>query len=133
MYEIYCRLRDEAGYKDADVARETGITKSTFSDWKNGRSCPKDEKLRKIAKLFGVSADYLKTGEEPQAVYYLDSETARAAQEMYQDPDMRSLFDMKRKMPADRFAAHIKFMKELYEKETRTKEGVKWQKTLIYR
>ena len=107
MYEIYCRLRDEAGYKDADVARETGITKSTFSDWKNGRSCPKDEKLRKIAKLFGVSADYLKTGEEPPTVYYLDSETARAAQEMYQDPDMRSLFDMKRKMPADRFAAHM--------------------------
>ncbi|MDE6907016.1 MAG: helix-turn-helix transcriptional regulator [Lachnospiraceae bacterium] len=123
MYEIYCRLRDEAGYKDADVARETGITKSTFSDWKNGRSCPKDEKLRKIAKLFGVSADYLKTGEEPPTVYYLDSETARAAQEMYQDPDMRSLFDMKRKMPADRFAAHIKFMKELYEKENPDEGG----------
>ncbi len=42
---------------------------------------------------------------------------------MYQDPDMRSLFDMKRKMPADRFAAHIKFMKELYEKENPDEGG----------
>ena len=41
MYEIYCKLRDEKGCKDADVAKATGITKSTFSDWKNGRSKPK--------------------------------------------------------------------------------------------
>ena len=51
MYEIYCELRDARGMKDADVARETGITKSTFSDWKNGRSNPKDTKLQKIADL----------------------------------------------------------------------------------
>ena len=64
MYEIYCKLRDDRGMKDADVARETGITKSTFSDWKNGRSKPKDAKLKKIADLFGVSVEYLRTGEE---------------------------------------------------------------------
>lgn len=38
MYEIYCKLRDERGLKDADVVKATGITKSTFSDWKSGRS-----------------------------------------------------------------------------------------------
>lgn len=47
MYEIYCKLRDAKGMKDADVARETGITKSTFSDWKNGRSNPKECKTTK--------------------------------------------------------------------------------------
>ncbi|WP_373263212.1 helix-turn-helix domain-containing protein [Hungatella hathewayi] len=64
MYEIYCKLRDSRGVKDADVVRETGITKSTFSDWKNGRSKPKNDKLQKIADYFGVSVDYLMTGEE---------------------------------------------------------------------
>ena len=63
MYEIYCKLRDAKGLKDADVAKATGITKSTFSDWKNGRSKPKDEKLQKIADLFGVTTEYLRTGE----------------------------------------------------------------------
>lgn len=118
MYEIYCELRDNKGIKDADVVRETGITKSTFSDWKNGRSNPKQDKLQKIADYFGVSLAYLTFGKEDTGQgYYLNEDTAKAAQEMYEDTDMRSLFDMKRNMPADRFAAHVKFMKDLYEKE----------------
>lgn len=64
MYEIYCKLRDAIGVKDADVAKATGVTKSTFSDWKSGRSNPKDEKLKKIAEYFGVTTDYLRTGNE---------------------------------------------------------------------
>lgn len=62
MYEIYCKLRDDRGLKDADVVRETKITKSTFSDWKSGRSKPKNDKLQKIADFFDVSLDYLLTG-----------------------------------------------------------------------
>lgn len=116
MYEIYCKLRDAKGCKDADVVKATGITKSTFSDWKNGRSNPKDEKLKKIAAFFGVSIDYLRTGKETQG-YYFDEETAKMAQEMYEDADMRSLFDMKRKMSPERFSAHVKFMEELYQQE----------------
>lgn len=65
MYEIYCKLRDAMGVKDADVVKATGITKSTFSDWKSGRSKPKDEKIQKIADYFGVTAEYLRTGKEP--------------------------------------------------------------------
>ncbi len=41
------------------VSKETGIAASTFSDWKNGRSSPKAEKLMKIAAFFGVSLDEL--------------------------------------------------------------------------
>lgn len=78
MYEIYCELRDARGMKDADVARETGITKSTFSDWKNGRSNPKDAKLQKIADLFGVSVEFIRTGKEKEGgeKYYLNEKTA---------------------------------------------------------
>ena len=116
MYAVYCKLRDFRGVKDADVVRATGITKSTFSDWKSGRSEPKKEKLQKIADFFDVSLDYLMTGEE-QNGYYLNEETAKLAQEMFEDEDMRSLFDMKRNMPPERFKAHMEFMKNLYEQE----------------
>lgn len=64
MYEIYCKLRDEKGLKDADVSKATGIPQSTFSEWKKGRSKPKGEKLQKIADFFEVSVDYLQTGKE---------------------------------------------------------------------
>ncbi len=52
MYETYRKLRNSLGYKDSDVAKGTGITKSTFSDWKTGRSIPKMDKLKKNCKLF---------------------------------------------------------------------------------
>lgn len=95
MYEIYCKLRDEKGVKDADVAKATGITKSTFSDWKNGRSKPKDEKLLKIAEYFEVTLDYLRTGEEPSQPdgYYLNGETAEMAQRLFENKNLRVLFD----------------------------------------
>lgn len=64
MYEIYCKLRDSRGLKDSDVVKATGITKSTFSDWKSGRSNPKNDKLQKIANYFDVSIDYLMAGED---------------------------------------------------------------------
>lgn len=59
MYKEYVKLRDERGVTDYRVAKETGITKSTFTDWKNGRSEPKIDKLTKIARFFEVSVERL--------------------------------------------------------------------------
>ena len=53
MYEKYVVLRDEKGVTDYGVAMATGVTKSTFTDWKSGRSNPKIDKLKKIADFFG--------------------------------------------------------------------------------
>ena len=64
MYEIYQRLLDENGLKNADVARATGISNMTLSDWKRGKSVPKSDKMRKIAEYLNVSADYLMTGKD---------------------------------------------------------------------
>lgn len=46
------------------VAKETGISATTFTDWKNGRSTPKIDKLKKIADLFGVSLEYMMGAKE---------------------------------------------------------------------
>jgi len=59
MFERYLELLNEKGLKNVDVSRETGIPASTFSDWKKGKSSPKQEKLQKIADFFGVQLDYL--------------------------------------------------------------------------
>lgn len=98
MYDRYCRLRDEKGVKDATVARETGIPRSTFTDWKNGRSQPKNDKLQKIADYFGVTVDYFASDrtDGQSKPYYLDKETAEMAQELFDNPDLRILFDAAR-------------------------------------
>lgn len=58
MYEKYVELRDKKGVTDYRVAMDTGIPKSTFTDWKNGRSKPKTEKLKILADYFEVSVEY---------------------------------------------------------------------------
>lgn len=68
MYEIFAKLLEERGVTAYKVSKATGIAGSTFSDWKNGRSTPKQDKLQKIADFFGVSVDFLITGKEETAV-----------------------------------------------------------------
>lgn len=58
MYENYVALRDKRGITDYRVSLDTGITKSTFADWKSGRSNPKIDKLKILADYFGVSIEY---------------------------------------------------------------------------
>ena len=58
MYEKYVEIRDSRKLTDYRVSEDTGITKSTFSDWKSGRSKPKMEKLKILADYFGVSIEY---------------------------------------------------------------------------
>lgn len=64
MYNTFLELLKENNKKAIDVSRATGIPSSTFSDWKKGKSSPKQEKLKKIADYFGVTLEYLMTGEE---------------------------------------------------------------------
>ncbi|GLB30963.1 transcriptional regulator [Lacrimispora amygdalina] len=64
MYEIFVKLLDERGVTAYKVSKATGIAGSTFTDWKTGRSTPKQDKLQKIADYFGVSIEYLMTGVE---------------------------------------------------------------------
>lgn len=58
MYAKYAELRDKKGVTDYRVSEDTKITKSTFSDWKSGRSNPKIDKLKILADYFGVSIEY---------------------------------------------------------------------------
>ena len=58
MYENYVALRDKRGITDYRVSLDTGITKSTFADWKSGRSNPKIDKLKSLAEYFNVSIEY---------------------------------------------------------------------------
>lgn len=57
MYTKYVELRDSHGFSDYKVSQITGIPKSTFSDWKSGRSKPKIDKLVLLSDLFHVPVD----------------------------------------------------------------------------
>lgn len=95
MYEVFEKLLAQKKVKVAEVVAATGIAQSTFSDWKSGRSKPKQPKMQKIADYFGVTVDYLMTG-ETQDGYYINPETAKKAQELFENKELSVLFDAAR-------------------------------------
>ncbi len=92
MYSKFEKLCESKGVTPYKVSKETGVSTSSLSDWKSGRSQPKAEKLQKIADYFGVSVGYF-YGNEDNGNYYLGRETAEIAQEIFENRDLRLLFD----------------------------------------
>lgn len=67
MYKKFQSLLDKTNKTPYQVSKDTGVSQSTLSDWKNGRSKPKFDKLMILAKYFGVPVEYFadeKEGEE---------------------------------------------------------------------
>ena len=58
MYEKFAALLKQREITAYRVSKDTGIPANTFTDWKNGRSKPKFDKLLILAKYFGVPVEY---------------------------------------------------------------------------
>lgn len=83
---------------------------------KLGNSTPNTAKIKKIADYFNVSIEYLITGKEPKEEssdqgYYIDEETAKTAQEIYNNDKI--LFDVYKTADKDRLIAYAKKLSEL--------------------
>ena len=102
MYSIYADLRDKRGLTDYAVAKSTGVGRSTLSEWGKGKHSPNVDNLKKIAEFFGVSVDYLTTGQTTEkesaegSKYYFDDNTAAVAQDIFDNPELKALFDAAR-------------------------------------
>lgn len=73
--EIYVRfekLKEEKDVTSYAVAKATGITTTTLTNWGKGKYTPKQDKLQLIADYFGVTLDYLVNGEEKEKADYSD-------------------------------------------------------------
>lgn len=55
MYDVFERLINERNITAYKVSKATGISTATLSQWKNGTSTPKQDKLKKIADYLGVN------------------------------------------------------------------------------
>ena len=58
MYKKFAELLEKNNMTAYQVSKQTGISTSTLSEWKNGNYTPKLDKLQKIANFFGVTVDY---------------------------------------------------------------------------
>lgn len=78
----------------AQLAEICGVSKGSFSDWANGRSYPRPDKLETLARALGVSEYDLTTNfDNDDARVYMNKEVAKIAKDLYENPDARGLYE----------------------------------------
>lgn len=97
-----------------------GVKYTTFTDWVKGNSYPRIDKIELMANYFGISKSDLvedRSNKQQPDPYYLNGETRQIAQEVFENPELRTLFHVARDISPDRLKAHIDFMKSLKAQE----------------
>lgn len=114
--DIVKKLCKENNISISKMEKDIGISKGASYKWNNSK--PSLKTINKIAEYFGVTVDYLITGEkEEEERYYLNPETSKLAQEVFDDPELRILFDASRDLSPEDLQAVITMVKALQRKE----------------
>ena len=97
MYERIKELCDKKGIAVTSLESELGFGRGSIGKLKKGGSTSA-KRLEMIARYFDVSVDYLSgVGiSQHQKEYYYNQETADMAQQIFENRDMRILFDAAR-------------------------------------
>ena len=83
-----------------ELADKSGVSKASISQYVNGSHKPSNISAPKLAKVLMVNAMWLMgfdiDDENKQPSYYIDPETAKKAQEIFENKELSLLFDAAR-------------------------------------
>ena len=117
LYENIRRRRIELELTQDQLAERLGYSgKSMIAKIEAGKVDLSQSKIVAFAEALQTTPARL-MGWDDNSVYYGDPETAKKAQEMFEDPDMRSLFDMKKNMDPGKFQLQMDYLRGLYKLE----------------
>ena len=116
MGENIQRYMDRDGLDRRTFAKAIGVPYSSLTDWINGKSYPRIDKIETMANYFGIAkADLVEEHHDEGQDYYLDPESREAAEFLHRNPEYKVLFDATRKVkPED-----IDFVREMIDRTTR--------------
>lgn len=94
--ELVKQICKERGIPISKLERECGFSNGYIRKLREGKF--PSNRLAVIANYLNVTVKYLMTGDDEQeeAGYYYNEETAKVAQEIFENRDMRILFDAAR-------------------------------------
>ena len=109
---------EQKGVTQRDVAQAIGVTPQSLNQWCMGTSLPRMGKIQKLASYFNVNTtsliDDVDSGTQD---YYFNEETAKAAQEMFENKDLRVLYDAARDASPEDLRAAYQVLMALKAKE----------------
>ncbi len=86
----------------AELAKRLGVGTTSVYNWCNGIKSPRMDKVDAMCDLFHCQrSDLIEDKSESSAGYYLNEETAKAAQEIFENKELRALFDVQKDMDAE--------------------------------
>lgn len=120
--KIIKERRIELGLTMKEIADAVGVSEATVSRWESGDiENMRRDKISKLAEALRISPSVLMGWEEyePTQGYYLDPEAAEIAQEVYERPELKVLFDASRKVSAE----DIQFVVEMIDRMAKKERG----------
>lgn len=100
--EMLKYLRCREGLSQSELANKLGISKSTISMYEVGKREPDFETLEAIADFFNVDINFLLgRAETENSGYYMNQETVAMAQQLFENKELRVLFDAARDASPD--------------------------------
>ena len=79
-----------------DLSKKLKVGPTSVSNWCRGIKFPRMDKVDAMCKVFRCSRSDLMEDKSEQQMYYENPETAKVAQEMFENPELRVLFDAAR-------------------------------------
>lgn len=118
MLELYKNIKErriKLGMTQTELAEKLGYSdKSAIAKIESGKIDIPQSKIVAFAKALHTSPSELMGWDEPKNEYYFNKETAKTAQELFDNTDMRVLFDAARDArPEDlkKAAEYLSFLK----------------------
>ena len=90
------RFMDRDGITQAELAKRVHVSATSIGNWVNGIKTPRMDKIDQLCQIFSCNRSDLMEDKGEDPVYYLNPETAKAAQEMLDNRELRVLFDAAR-------------------------------------
>lgn len=116
------KLREESDYTQLQLSGMLNIGNVSLSQYENGTRTPDIDTIVKIAEFYDVTTDYLlgRTNDpqgnietEEETPYYINDDAREMAQEIYENPELRILFDASRNLETDDIKAVVDIVRRL--------------------
>lgn len=115
-----------------EVANEIGVTPKTLQRYETGERKIKINTIMELSHILSFDYDRFMaeakrrlTSDDTQNItesggyYYVNKEAEKIAQEIFEDEDMKLLFDLKKSVKGAELMNYARYLKEQYEKENR--------------
>lgn len=130
--EIIRNKRIEKGLSMKELAERIGVSEGTISRWESGKiEDMRRSRIKALSEVLGIPVHVLMEWDEPSRKseitdsqpdtvgWYQDPETAEIAQEIFQNPELKTLFDAAKDASPEDLATVRAMLEALLRKEKR--------------